>query len=81
MAKKKELFKLEFEEKRYLKRSIATFFEEEFELEMGEIATSNILDFCLEVFGVKYYNEGVKDAQKFISEKLLDLYEIEKSPK
>ncbi|WP_235182849.1 DUF2164 family protein [Gracilibacillus boraciitolerans] len=40
-----------------------------------------LLDFFMVEFAPTFYNQGVKDAHQFLSEKLEDVFEIEKTKK
>lgn len=57
------------EAKQGMKEEIISFFYQERDEEIGEIAAEAVLDFCLEKLGPYIYNEGIQDAIKLISER------------
>lgn len=72
------MFKLEKYEEEMMIKDIQRFFKEERDEEIGNLAAVLLLDFISKNIGKFYYNKGVQDSQKFISERLLELSEIEK---
>lgn len=54
-------------------REIRLYFEKERGEEIGELAAELFLDFIEEKMGAYFYNQGVYDAQLFISEKTDEL--------
>jgi uncharacterized protein (DUF2164 family) len=72
------MFKLEKYEEEEMIREIQRFFREERDEEIGNLAAVLLLDFISKNLGKFYYNKGVQDSHKFISERLLELSEIEK---
>jgi uncharacterized protein (DUF2164 family) len=73
--KKIELTK---EEKRQIINAIKTYFEKERDEELGDLSAEIIMDFIAEKIGPYFYNQGVRDAQSYLSEKIEDLYGLEK---
>jgi uncharacterized protein (DUF2164 family) len=67
--------KLPKEVKDGMKEEIISFFYEERDEQIGEIAAETILDFCLEKLGPYFYNEGVQDAIKIINERNMNAEE------
>ncbi|WP_338788572.1 DUF2164 domain-containing protein [Metabacillus sp. FJAT-53654] len=67
--------KLPKETKDGIKEEIISFFYEERDEEIGEIAAEAFLDFCLEKLGPYFYNEGVQDAIKIINERNMNAEE------
>lgn len=57
---------------------IKTFFAQERNEELGDLAALFILEFFMEKLAPHFYNEGVNDSYQFLSEKLEDLFEIHK---
>lgn len=56
-----------------LKPSLVRFFEEELEVDLGEMKTVLVLDYMLKEVGPLVYNQAIKDAEKFVAERLMDL--------
>ncbi|GLO63720.1 hypothetical protein MACH09_42280 [Vibrio sp. MACH09] len=58
------------------------FFEDELDMELGQFDADFLFDFVSKKMGPVFYNQGVRDAQKVIDAKILDisdeLYQIEK---
>lgn len=57
---------------------IQTYFMQERGEELGDLAARLMLDFIIEKLGPNFYNLGVQDSYRFMSQKLEDLFEIEK---
>jgi uncharacterized protein (DUF2164 family) len=72
------MFKLEKYEEEKMIREIQRFFMEERDEEIGNLASILLLDFISKNLGKFYYNKGVQDSYKFMSDKLMELSEIEK---
>lgn len=72
------MIRLKKEEKVEIIREIQYFYQNEKEEEIGELAAEILLDFITFKLGKYYYNKGVQDSQKYMSEKLEELFEIEK---
>jgi uncharacterized protein (DUF2164 family) len=72
------MFELKKYEKEEMIREVQRFFREEKDEEIGNLAAVLILDFISKNLGKFYYNKGVQDSHKFITERLLELSEIEK---
>lgn len=58
--------------------SIQTFFQNERDEILGELAASMILDFIIDKLGPEFYNQGVFDSYRFMSEKSEDLLGLQK---
>jgi uncharacterized protein (DUF2164 family) len=54
-------------------RSLRKFFEEELDLEVGDLRAARILDFFVKELGPPVYNQAIQDARKFLQQKLDDL--------
>lgn len=54
-------------------RSLRKFFEEELDLEVGDLRAARILDFFVKELGPPVYNQAIQDARVFLQEKLEDL--------
>jgi uncharacterized protein (DUF2164 family) len=67
--------------KKKVKEEIIRYFAIERDEDIGELSAELFLDFITEKIGPVFYNQGVRDAQAFLSEKLEDLYGIEKQIK
>lgn len=57
---------------------IKKYFLEKREEEIGQLAAELLLDIMLEKVGAAIYNQGIRDAHTFMSEKIEDLYGLEK---
>lgn len=58
---------------------IKNYFIERRDEEIGQLAAELFLDFMIEKVGVTIYNQAIRDAQAFMSEKVDDLYGLEKN--
>lgn len=75
MKKKIELNK---EIKKDMIGKIKGYFQEERGEEIGDLASSLLLDFFLEELGPEIYNLGVYDSYKYYNERIEDLLSIQK---
>jgi uncharacterized protein (DUF2164 family) len=57
---------------------IKRYFWENREEEIGQLAAELLLDFMIEKVGAVIYNQAIRDAHTFMSEKVEDLYALEK---
>lgn len=71
-------FELNKEKRNSMINSIREYFQNERDEEMGELAAGLILDFFMEELAAEFYNKGVQDAYKYMSDRLEDVFEIEK---
>ena len=64
---------------------IQVHLREHFEDDVGELKAGLLLDFFVKELGPPVYNQAIKDAHDFVSEKLVDLegefYEPEEPPR
>lgn len=65
---------LSAENKRTALIEIRQFFEQERDETLGDLASGIVLDFILEKIGPNIYNQAIIDTQKYMSEKVEDLY-------
>jgi uncharacterized protein (DUF2164 family) len=56
-----------------LLRALKQYFEEEFDDPLSDFRAEGLLDFVLRELGPPVYNQGVRDAQAYMQEKLTDL--------
>lgn len=61
------------EDKESAIQSIKRFFEEEIEIEIGELQATFLLEFFEEELAPIAYNQGISDAKDFLTDKLEDL--------
>lgn len=62
------------EQKRLAIKDIRAYFASEREEEIGDLAAELILDFITEKLGPYFYNQAITDIQKYMSEKVEDMY-------
>lgn len=62
----------------YMIASIKEYFLEEREELIGDLSAILILDFFMEKLAPEIYNQAVEDSYRYISEKVEDLFEIQK---
>lgn len=75
MTKKK--IELSKEQRDKALEDIISFFYNERNEEIGELAAILLLDYICEKLGSIFYNEGIKDAVKFMQERVEDMYGLE----
>lgn len=62
------------EQKKQAVQDIRAYFACEREEEIGDLAAGLILDFIAEKLGPYFYNQAITDVQKYMSEKVEDMY-------
>lgn len=70
--------KISKEKKEEMILLIKSYFATERDENLGDLAASLILDFFIEKLGPQFYNQGVLDAHAYMSDKIEELYEIQK---
>jgi uncharacterized protein (DUF2164 family) len=65
--------KLSDEKRQAILREFASFYYNEFDEEISDYRTEQVLDFFMNILGPPVYNQAIQDARAFISEKLDDL--------
>ncbi len=73
----KDRIKLTKEQREDMVSAIRNYFLKEREEELGDLAASLILDFIIEELAPEFYNQGVYDSQKYMSERVEDLLSIQ----
>jgi uncharacterized protein (DUF2164 family) len=58
---------------------IRKIFLEERGEEIGDLASLMVLEFFTDKLGPHFYNLGIQDSYRYMSQKLEDLFEIEKA--
>ena len=70
--------KLTKEKRDRMVSAIKAYFLTEREEEIGDLASSLILDFIVERLAPEFYNQGVYDSYKYMEERVEDLLSIQK---
>lgn len=70
--------KISKEMKESMMNSIKHFYATEKDEEIGDLKAMLLLDFFTEKLAPHFYNQGVSDSHAYLSEKLEDLFEIQK---
>ncbi|CAH2213292.1 DUF2164 domain-containing protein [Tepidibacter aestuarii] len=66
------------EKKAKMISSIKKYFQDERDENLGDLASSMILDFFIKELASEFYNQGVSDSYKYMSDRLEELFEIQK---
>ncbi|GAB6168636.1 DUF2164 domain-containing protein [Clostridium carnis] len=74
----KKRFELSKEKRENLKNEIKTYFYEERDEELGDLAANMILEFFMDKLATEFYNQGVEDSYKYIIDRAEDLLGIQK---
>ncbi|MCF7792890.1 MAG: DUF2164 domain-containing protein [Candidatus Cloacimonetes bacterium] len=74
---KKKKIELSQEQREKIIEEIISFFYNERNEEIGELAAILLLDFFTKKIGPFFYNEGIKDAIKFMQERVEDMFGLE----
>lgn len=70
--------KIRPEQRESMISSIKSYYENERDEELGDLAASLILDFFLEELAPEIYNQGVFDSYKYMNDRVEDLLGIQK---
>lgn len=57
--------------------SLQTYFEQEKDEQLGDLAASLLLDFIIKELGPIFYNAGIEASYQFMNEKIEDLFGIQ----
>ena len=68
-----EIIKFSEDRKKQLIIAIKQFFLDEWEIEIGDLKASQVLEFCSKEIGPGIYNQAILDAQAFMQERVSDL--------
>lgn len=71
-------FDLKKEKKDEMIGLIQTYFKEEQEEELGNLQAMLFLDFIIEKLAPEFYNLGVEDSHNYLTDKIDDIFEIQK---
>ncbi|GGB37670.1 DUF2164 family protein [Virgibacillus dakarensis] len=74
----KAKFELTKEQKNEMAKRIKGYFERERDEQIGDLAAQLILEFFIEELGPMFYNIAVEDCHTYMTEKLEDMFEIQK---
>jgi uncharacterized protein (DUF2164 family) len=75
---KKKKFNISREKREDLINEIKTFFYEERDEEIGDLAAGIVLDFFMDKLAVEFYNEGINDSYRYMHDRVDDLLGIQK---
>lgn len=78
MATKKNKINLSKEKKDYMISEIKTYYLKERNEEIGDLASALILDFVVEKLAPEFFNQGINEAYKYMTERLEDVFSIQK---
>lgn len=70
--------KLTKEKKDHMISAIKTYFFNEREEELGDLAATMMLNFILEEIAPEIYNQGVYDSYKYMNDRIEDLLSIQR---
>lgn len=73
----KSRIKLTKEKEEYMINEIKRYFSDERDEEIGDLASNLILHFIVEKLAPEFYNQGVYDSHKYMSDRCEDLLSIE----
>ncbi len=54
-------------------QSIHGYFDEHFDLDVGDLQSALLLEFMIKMIGTTIYNQAILDAQAYLQGKLIDL--------
>jgi uncharacterized protein (DUF2164 family) len=76
--KKKDKFNLSKEKKEYMISAIKGYFQNEREEEIGDLASNLMLNFIIEELAPEFYNQGVQDSYRYMTDRVEDILSIQK---
>lgn len=74
----KDKIKLTKEKREDMISSIKEYFYTEQGEELGDLASSKILNFIVDELALEFYNQGVNDSYKYMNKSIDDLLSIQK---
>ena len=74
----KKKFNLSREKREELKNEIKEYFYEERDEELGDLASDMILEFFMDKLATEFYNQGVYDSYRYMTDRTEDLLGIQK---
>ena len=78
MKSKSNLIQLNKEKKEQMLAEIQAWFLKERNEEIGDLASMLILDFIIEKLAPEFFNLGLAEAHKYMSERLEDVFVLQK---
>ena len=72
-----EKIKLTKEQRGDMISSIKRYFRQERGEEIGELASALMLDFIVEKLAPEFYNQGVNDSSRYMSDRIEDMMSIQ----
>lgn len=70
--------KISKDKKEKMIKSIKTYFLNERDEDLGDLAAELILDFITKELAPEFYNQGIQDAYCYVKDKAEDMLELEK---
>ncbi|UPM53913.1 DUF2164 family protein [Gottfriedia acidiceleris] len=68
--------KLSSDQLKFAINQLQTYFLQERDEELSELSLMLLVDFISQKLGPMFYNKGVEDSQRFMSERVEDLYAL-----
>ncbi|MGG0179114.1 DUF2164 domain-containing protein [Gottfriedia acidiceleris] len=68
--------KLSPDQQKFAINQLQTYFLQEKDEELSELSSMLLVDFISQKLGPMFYNKGVEDSQRFMSERAEDLYAL-----
>lgn len=75
---KNDKIKLTKEQREDMISEIKEYFYNERDEELGDLASSKILDFIIDKLSLEFYNQGVYDSYQYMNRSIDDLLSIQK---
>ncbi len=72
-AKQPQRIQLAPERRKELVAQVKAWYDKQFDEEVGDLKAGFLVDYFIALVGPSAYNQGVKDAQAFMQDKLMDL--------
>ena len=73
----KDRIKLTKEKRDDMLSAVKHYFSKERDEEIGDLASNLMLDFIIEELAPEFYNQGVSDSQRYMSDRVEDLLSIQ----
>ena len=68
--------KLSSDQQKFAIHQLQKYFMQERDEEISELSSMLLLDFISQKLGPMFYNKGIEDSQRFMSERVEDLYAL-----
>ena len=78
MSEKSQKIEITKEKKQEMIAQLQTYFLNERDEELGDLAALLLVDFIIEKLGYEFYNQGINDSYSYFNDKIIDVLSLQK---